>query len=81
VQTPTDPTTPRNVSRFFTARRVTGLVVLAALASWPILRSCSPEIPEPTIPPPPVREEFHASKPLRLELNAESGNADLRWLR
>lgn len=81
MQTPTDPTTPRNVSRFFTARRVTGLVVLAALVSWPILRSCSPGIPEPTVPPPPVREEFHASKPLRLELNAESENADLRWLR
>lgn len=80
MQTPTE-STPRSVSRFFTARRVTGLVVLAALASWPILRSCSPEVPEPTVPPPPVREEFHASKPLRLELRSEGGNADLRWLR
>lgn len=77
---PTDPT-PRGVSRFFTARRVTGLVVLAALVSWPLLRSCSPEVPEPTVPAPPVREEFHASKPLRLELTTEAENADLRWLR
>ena len=63
------------------ARRVAGLVALAALVSWPILRSCSPEAPEPTIPAPPVREEFHASKPLRLELKSEAENADLNWLR
>ena len=58
-----------------------GLVVLAALVSWPILRSCTPEPPEPTLPPPPVREEFHASKPLRLQLQSEADNADLAWLR
>jgi tetratricopeptide (TPR) repeat protein len=80
VQTPNDPP-PRNVSRFFTARRVAGLVALAALVSWPLLRSCSPEVPEPVIPAPPVREEFHASKPLRLELKAEADETDLRWLR
>lgn len=55
--------------------------MLAALVSWPILRSCSPEPPEPTIPPEPVREEFHASKPLRLELKSDAPNADLAWLR
>jgi tetratricopeptide (TPR) repeat protein len=60
---------------------VAGLVVLAALAAWPILRSCSPEQPEPTLPPAPVREEFHASKPLRLELRSDASDADLAWLR
>lgn len=55
--------------------------MLAALAAWPLLRSCSPEPPEPNLPPPPVREEFHASKPLRLELKSDAPNADLAWLR
>lgn len=55
--------------------------MLAALVSWPILRSCSPEPPEPTVPPAPVREEFHASKPLRLELKNDAPNAELAWLR
>src|SRR5690606_657378 len=67
--------------RRFTVRRVAGLVVLAALVSWPILRSFTPEPPEPTLPPPPVREEFHASKPLRLELKSAAPDADLAWLR
>ncbi|WP_209005436.1 tetratricopeptide repeat protein [Steroidobacter agaridevorans] len=58
-----------------------GLLLLAALVSWPILRSCTPETPEPVIPPPPVREEFHASKPLRLQLQSEAENADIAWLR
>lgn len=58
-----------------------GLVVLAALVSWPILRSCSPEPPEPTVPAPPVREEFHASKPLRLELKSDAPDTELAWLR
>lgn len=67
--------------RLFTARRLIGLVALAALAAWPILRSCSPEPPEPVTPPAPVREEFHASKPLRLEFKSAAENADLAWLR
>jgi hypothetical protein len=60
---------------------VAGLVLLAALVSWPILRSCTPEAPEPVVPPPPVREEFHASKPLRLQLQSEADHADIAWLR
>lgn len=55
--------------------------MLAGLVSWPVLRSCTPETPEPTVPPPPVREEFHASKPLRLQLQSEAENADIAWLR
>ena len=80
MQTPTSPPPPAP-NRFFTARPLTGLVVLAMLAAWPILRSCSPEAPEPVVPPPPVREEFHASKPLRLDLRATDDKADLTWLR
>ncbi|GFE80946.1 hypothetical protein GCM10011487_29460 [Steroidobacter agaridevorans] len=78
AQTNTEHPTP---DRFLTARRVAGLLLLAALVSWPILRSCTPETPEPVIPPPPVREEFHASKPLRLQLQSEAENADIAWLR
>ncbi len=80
MQSPTSEPQPAT-HRFRTAKRVAGLVVLAALVSWPILRSCTPEPPEPTLPPPPVREEFHASKPLRLQLQSEADNADLAWLR
>jgi tetratricopeptide (TPR) repeat protein len=74
-------TNPPQPNRLFTVTRVAGLVVLAALAAWPILRSCSPEVPEPAVPPPPVREEFHASKALRLELKSDASDADLAWLR
>lgn len=80
MQSPTQPEHPTR-NRFLTTGRVAGLVVLAALASWPVLRSCSPEPPAPTIPPPPVREEFHASKPLRLQLQSEAENGDIAWLR
>ena len=80
MEAPTDPKQPR-AQGLFTARRVAGLLLLAAIAAWPILRSCTPEAPEPTVPAPPVREEFHASKPLRLELRSDASNADLAWLR
>ena len=80
MQTPTDPT-HRPFSRHFTARRVVGSIALAALLSWPILRSCAPEAPTPTVPAAPGREEFHASKPLRLQLQGATETAALDWLR
>lgn len=80
MQSPTHSQRP-TANRFLTAKRVAGLILLAALVSWPILRSCTPEAPEPTLPPPLVREEFHASKPLRLQLHSEAENADIAWLR
>lgn len=80
MQSPTNESQP-TPKRFRTAKRVAGLLVLAALVSWPILRSCTPEQPEPTVPTPPVREEFHASKPLRLQLQSEAEDADIAWLR
>lgn len=82
MQSSTDRPPPQTVGRrLFTARRLIGLVALAALAAWPILRSCSPEPPAPVIPPAPVREEFHASKPLRLEFKAAAEGAGFAWLR
>jgi hypothetical protein len=80
VQSPTNEQPPAP-NRFLTTKRVAGLVVLAALVAWPILRSCTPEQPEPTAPPPSLREEFHASKPLRLQLQSEAEDADIAWLR
>ncbi|MBM0104500.1 hypothetical protein JM946_07065 [Steroidobacter sp. S1-65] len=80
MQDSTPPAQPR-ANRLFTVRRVAGLLLLATLAAYPFLRSCSPEEPEPVIPPAPIREEFHASKPLRLELRSEADNPDLSWLR
>ena len=83
VQSPTDQQPPSRPlgRRLFTARRLIGLVALAALVAWPILRSCSPETQEPVTPPTPAREEFHASKPLRLEFKSAAESADVAWLR
>lgn len=60
--------------------RIAGLVVVAALASWLMLRSFTPE-KEPAVvaPPTPPREEFHASKPLQVTLAGEP-NTDNEWL-
>lgn len=60
--------------------RIAGLIVVAALASWLMLRSCTPE-EEPAVvaPPPAPREEFHASKPLQVVL-AGAPNAGNEWL-
>jgi len=46
--------------------RVAGLVIVAALATWLGLRSCMPEKPAAVAESKPAREEFHASKPLRV---------------
>ena len=65
-------------------RRLIGLVIVALLAAWPVLRSCTPDEPEPERAPPPVREAFHASKPIRVQVsavaNADGKTADVAWL-
>jgi tetratricopeptide (TPR) repeat protein len=49
--------------------RIAGLIVLALLAAGLVLRSCMREEPPPVADVPPPREVFHASKPLRVEVN------------
>lgn len=46
--------------------RAAGLIVIAALGGWLVLRSCMPEKPVPVEQTQPMREVFHASKPLRV---------------
>lgn len=65
-------------------RRLIGLVALALFAAWIGLRGCTYEPPPPPEAPAPVREAFHAAKPLRtaLELGAAThdGSRDFGWL-
>lgn len=55
--------------------RTSGLITLVILAGWLALRSCA-LLDQPSVPPPPtpVREVFHASKPLRVEIAATAGS-------
>ena len=58
--------------------RIAGLILVAVLATWLMLRSCTP-VEQPVSPAPaPVREEFHASKPLRVSIT-NAGN-EAAWL-
>ena len=59
--------------------RIAGWVVLMALASWLMLRSCAPE-EEPTVVVPPPREQFHTSKPLQLVVASAADPAANAWL-
>ncbi len=65
-------------------RRLIGLLVLALFATWIGLRGCTSEPPPPPEAPHPVREAFHATKPLRatvhFEQAAEEDEADGSWL-
>ena len=68
------------------------LAILAVLAGWLVLRSCTPtQTPVSQQPPTPPREVFHASKPLQVEIVAASGartdtdrsewlERELRWV-
>lgn len=58
--------------------RVAGLILVAVLAAWLMLRSCTPEEKPATIPAAPMREEFHASKPLRVSITNAAN--DPAWL-
>lgn len=52
------------------------MIVVAALAAWLVLRSCLPEKPATVTAAKPVREEFHASKPLRVVVLSPTHAAD-----
>lgn len=59
--------------------RAGGLIVVAALAVLLMLRSCAPDEEPAATGPAPPREEFHASKPLRIVIKtADAANA--AWL-
>lgn len=58
--------------------RVAGLILVAVLAAWLMLRSCRPEEKPATTAPVPAREEFHASKPLRVLIT--DADSDPAWL-
>lgn len=65
--------------------RIVGLLLLAAFAAWLGLRGCTPEeTPQPA--PPPVRDQFHASRPLnvsvvRAKSDDDAGlSVDTSWL-
>ncbi|MGH8175525.1 MAG: tetratricopeptide repeat protein [Steroidobacter sp.] len=64
--------------------RIAALAIAVLLASWLVVRGCTPE-PEPVKPPPASpREAFHAGRPLRLVLIAtpdkKGERAQLAWL-
>jgi tetratricopeptide (TPR) repeat protein len=64
--------------------RIGGLLVVAILAAWLVLRSCRPSEPEPPAEAPPARQVFQATTPLQVEVAAAAdaqGHApDVRWL-
>ncbi|HKE96442.1 MAG TPA: hypothetical protein VKB34_19190 [Povalibacter sp.] len=62
--------------------RIAGLILAAVFAAWLTLRGCSPE-EEDRPAPAPVRDQFHASKPLAVVAayaTAAGNQADLAWL-
>lgn len=64
--------------------RIAGLILVALVAAWLVLRSCTPAEPPPTSPTAPAREVFHASKPIQIKVTIEpdeTGKApDMAWL-
>ena len=64
--------------------RIIGLVLLAALLVWLAVSHLVPEPPEPTPVPVPIREAFHPTKPLRIEVvspaSAQSEDITAIWL-
>ena len=64
--------------------RIGGLLVVAILAAWLGLRSCRPGEPEAPAAPPPARQVFQPTTPLRIDVTAAAdaqGHApDMNWL-
>jgi tetratricopeptide (TPR) repeat protein len=50
--------------------RIAGLLVVAILAAWLVLRSCRPSEPEPPVETAPARQVFQPTTPLRIEVTA-----------
>ncbi|HEY5809675.1 MAG TPA: hypothetical protein VIT67_16990, partial [Povalibacter sp.] len=62
--------------------RIAGLVLIAMLAAWLTLRSCTPTEAPKVSETTPVRDQFHAAKPINViaAYTTPGGNADLSWL-
>ncbi|MFL6547859.1 MAG: hypothetical protein ACJ8OJ_04145 [Povalibacter sp.] len=61
--------------------RVAGLIALAMFAAWLTLRSCSPqESPPVEQTAVTARDQFHASKPLLVEVTSAAASTELSWL-
>lgn len=60
--------------------RIAVVVVVVALAIWPVLRSCAPQEEPAVVVPPPSREQFHTSKPLQLALVGAADSTANEWL-
>jgi tetratricopeptide (TPR) repeat protein len=50
--------------------RIGGLLVVAILAAWLVLRSCRPSEPEPPVETQPARQVFQPTTPLQIEVTA-----------
>jgi tetratricopeptide (TPR) repeat protein len=64
--------------------RIAGLLLLALLTTWLVVRGCTPEPQQEAPPAAPKRETFNAGRPLRVEViaTAPAGGrpGDIAWL-
>jgi tetratricopeptide (TPR) repeat protein len=73
-----------NLRRVNNRLRIAGLLLLALLTSWLVVRGCAPEPQQEAPPAAPRRETFNAGRPLRVEViaTAPAGGrpGDIAWL-
>jgi tetratricopeptide (TPR) repeat protein len=64
--------------------RIAGLLVVAILAAWLVLRSCRPSEPEPPVETQPARRVFQPTTPLRIDVivaaDAKGQAPSTEWL-